>query len=38
VVYENPLAFWRQAKQLEGVAAEPSLNGQAAPQPAKAGY
>jgi predicted metal-dependent TIM-barrel fold hydrolase len=38
VVYENPLAFWRQANNWKEWPPEPSLNGAAAPQPAKAGY
>jgi microsomal dipeptidase-like Zn-dependent dipeptidase len=38
VVYDNPLAFWRQANNWKEWPPEPSLNGSAAPQPAKAGY
>jgi predicted metal-dependent TIM-barrel fold hydrolase len=38
VVYENPLAFWRQANNWREWPPEPSRNGAAAPQPAKAGY
>ena len=36
VVYENPLAFWRQANNWKEWPPEPSLNGAAAPQSAKA--
>jgi len=38
VVYDNPLAFWRQANNWKEFAPEPSVNGVATPQPAKAGY
>ena len=38
VVYDNPLAFWRQANNWQEWPPEPSLNGVAAPQPVKAGY
>jgi uncharacterized protein len=38
VVYDNPLAFWRQANNWKEWPPEPSLNGQAAPQSAKAAY
>src|SRR5215212_8153285 len=38
VVYENPLAFWRQANNWKDWLPEPSLNGSVAAQPAKAGY
>ncbi|HVK18331.1 MAG TPA: TatD family hydrolase [Fimbriiglobus sp.] len=38
VVYENPLAFWRQANNWQEWPPEPSRNGAAAPLPAKAGY
>ena len=38
VVYDNPLAFWRQANNWKEWPPEPSLNGAAAPAPVKAGY
>ncbi|MBY0514880.1 MAG: TatD family hydrolase [Gemmataceae bacterium] len=37
IVYENPLAFWRQANNWREWPTEPNLNGAAAP-PARAGY
>ena len=37
VVYENPLAFWRQANNWRDGPAEPGRNG-SVPQPAKVGY
>ena len=37
VVYENPLAFWRQANNWREWTPEPSANGAAVPQAAKAG-
>jgi hypothetical protein len=38
VVYENPLAFWKQANNWTDWPPEPSRNGTAAAHPAKAGY
>jgi predicted metal-dependent TIM-barrel fold hydrolase len=38
VVYDNPLAFWRQANNWKEWPPEPSANGRAAAQPARAGY
>src|SRR6476646_10978827 len=38
VVYDNPLAFWRQANNWKEWPPEPSLNGQTSHQTAKVGY
>jgi uncharacterized protein len=38
VVYENPLAFWRQANNWRDWPPEPSVNGTAKPRAAKVGY
>jgi microsomal dipeptidase-like Zn-dependent dipeptidase len=38
VVYENPLAFWKQANNWKDWPPEPSANGRATAAPARAGY
>jgi len=38
IVYDNPLSFWRQANNWTDWPPEPSRNGTASPQVARAGY